>query len=119
MTRSLYLVLSNPLGGQEREYHEWYTERHLPEIVQVPGFVSAQRFRLGSVRRGPDPYPYGYLAAYDIAGDPAEAFDALGHAQRTHMTRPAGLDLDQHALVFEPITPRITGDGGAHPARSS
>src|SRR5690606_19186746 len=41
-----YVVLSNPVPGRDQEYNDWYSNRHLADVVAVPGFVSAQRFRL-------------------------------------------------------------------------
>ena len=37
------LVFSDPVAGREDEYHTWYTETHLPELLTLPGFVAARR----------------------------------------------------------------------------
>jgi hypothetical protein len=46
------LVFSNPVPGMEDEFNEWYSDRHVHEIVRVPGYVSAQRFRVTRHRAG-------------------------------------------------------------------
>jgi hypothetical protein len=46
MTRSVLVVLSDPTEGAEDEYNAWYTTEHLPEVLDIPGFVSAQRYRV-------------------------------------------------------------------------
>ena len=48
MTRHILITASNPKPGQEDEYHRWYVEEHLDEVLTVPGFVAAQRFKLSS-----------------------------------------------------------------------
>ena len=30
----------------EAEFNKWYNEQHLPERMEIPGYVSARRFRL-------------------------------------------------------------------------
>lgn len=48
-----YLVFSNPTEGQESEYNRWYEARHIPDVLSVPGFVSAERFRINDVQMYP------------------------------------------------------------------
>jgi NAD(P)-dependent dehydrogenase (short-subunit alcohol dehydrogenase family) len=42
---SKFLVLSNATASQEEEYNQWYEHQHLSDVLSIPGFVSAQRFR--------------------------------------------------------------------------
>ncbi|MFY9648947.1 MAG: hypothetical protein WAK83_05560 [Trebonia sp.] len=44
--RKIQLVYSNPVPGMEDEFNEWYSSRHVHEILRVPGYLSAQRFRV-------------------------------------------------------------------------
>ena len=44
--RKIQLVYSNPVPGMEDEFNEWYSDRHVHEILRVPGYLSAQRFRV-------------------------------------------------------------------------
>jgi hypothetical protein len=44
--RKIQLVYSNPVPGMEDEFNEWYSGRHVHEILRVPGYLSAQRFRV-------------------------------------------------------------------------
>ena len=49
MAGNLQLVFSHlPEAVTDEEFCEWY-DAHLPEILSIPGFVSAQRFRLEPV----------------------------------------------------------------------
>lgn len=117
MTNSLYIVQSNPVAGREDEYNEWYTRQHLPDVLSLPGFVAAQRFRASAIMRSPRARPYRYsgLAIYEIAGDPRLAFDALDQAKDAGMVISAAIAAEQLAHVFEPITPRLEVPGSQAP----
>jgi len=50
MTENLHLVFSKPPEAiSDEEYNRWY-DFHLGEILVVPGFVSARRYRLQTVK---------------------------------------------------------------------
>jgi hypothetical protein len=60
------LVFSNPVAGQEDVYNKWYDAQHAPDVVAVPGFVTAQRFVLSDTQlRVSKPLPK-YLVVYKI-----------------------------------------------------
>ena len=69
MPKYTFMVLTNPVEGQEDTYNDWYTNRHLADVLNVPGFVSAQRFKLADAQRGGSPQPWRYLALYQIDTD--------------------------------------------------
>lgn len=76
---AILVVRSNPVPGREDEYNEWYDGEHVPEMLSVPGFVSAQRY----VVHGPpdNPPEFRYLAIYEIEGSVADALTALSAAK--------------------------------------
>jgi hypothetical protein len=40
-----FVVFSDPASpSEEQAYNDWYDHQHLPDVLRVPGFVSAQRF---------------------------------------------------------------------------
>jgi len=45
MAKYTFVVLTNPTSSKEAEYNEWYNKQHIPDVLNVPGFVAAQRFR--------------------------------------------------------------------------
>jgi hypothetical protein len=67
MRRFKMLVFSRPFPGREDEFNEWYTGQHLADICALPGFTSAQRFKLNSVSMGTTLNPH--LAIYDVETD--------------------------------------------------
>lgn len=55
--------------GAEDEYHRWYHDVHIPELLSVPGFVGARRYRVrGDLTAGEVRKPR-YLAVYDLDAD--------------------------------------------------
>ena len=58
MAKYIFLVMTNPTSPeQEAEYNRWYGNEHYRDVLGVPGFVAAQRFRLAPVQydqSGPD-----------------------------------------------------------------
>jgi hypothetical protein len=70
MPGNLQIVFSRfPEGVSEDDFNQWY-DAHLPEILSIPGFVSAQRYRLEPVVVDDDvPVSYRYMALYEIEGD--------------------------------------------------
>jgi hypothetical protein len=104
MARYRMLVLSRPTEGREAEYNDWYQNTHLKQIVAIPGFVSAQRFRLSVNMRGEGTYPY--MAIYEIeTDDVAAAYKALEKAagDGSIAVSPA-FDYDSvYASIYEPF----------------
>jgi hypothetical protein len=74
----VFLVLSEPPPGlPPEEYERWY-EAHVREVLDVPGFVGAERYALRFVRSSSgEPVPFSYLTRYEIAGDFDAAMAAL------------------------------------------
>lgn len=67
MPKGIMYVESAPVSpDREAEYHKWYNEVHLPEILSVDGFVSARRFAPVD-GNGP------FVAIYEVDADDLEA----------------------------------------------
>jgi len=110
MARHVFVVFTNPVAGQEKTYNDWYTNQHLPDVLDVPGFVSARRFRLSDTQRAAAPYPWRYMALYDIETDDLKGTLAtLAERSGTPaMVLSEALAVERAAWVFEPITPLVT-----------
>ena len=64
MSRHLFVVLTAPTPGMEDEFNDWYTNRHLSDVLKLEDYKSAQRFRF--VPQSPDDRPLRpYLAIYE------------------------------------------------------
>lgn len=102
MAHVLLLVFTNPVEGREDEYLDWYRTTHIPQVLQVPGFVRAQHFRLGDglMSREVASAPQQYLAVYEVEeGRQEEADRILFAISRTE--RAEALEAGR-----EPLMPR-------------
>lgn len=80
----LLLALTNPVEGRDDEFNDWYSNRHLDDLLQIPGVRAARRYALSDVQRMPPPYPYKYCALYEIVTDDLSGvMKALGERART------------------------------------
>lgn len=80
MPSALLVVFTNPASAEEEAtYNAWYDDVHLADVLKVPGFVSAKRYRLSPVPAvaDPAPAPASYLAIYEVEGDVEAAAKAL------------------------------------------
>jgi hypothetical protein len=70
MAKHVMLVHINPIAGRDAEFNEWYEKYHLKEIMEIPGFVSGQRFMLSDTQPpfGESP-KHQYLIIYEIDGE--------------------------------------------------
>lgn len=69
------VVYSTAAPGRDDEFNRWYDDVHVPEVLALGPFRSAQRFVLT------DPQPFAqthrYVAVYAFDGDPQAALAAL------------------------------------------
>ena len=70
--RYAYLVFANPVPGREAEFNDWYTNTHMGDLVQRPGWLGAQRFRIVT-SVDPKPTAAGYAQGYLIIWDQEDA----------------------------------------------
>jgi hypothetical protein len=118
MAKFKLVVMTDPKAGREDEYNDWYTNQHLADVVAVPGFRSAQRFKLndgmGFEHRN------RYLAIYEIeSDDPQEALAEMFRRRGTPaMVVSESLDLDKASVgLFEPCSSVV--EAGAKPRQAA
>ena len=74
MTRYLFFAFSDCKDpAREDEYNEWYSNMHVPDILEIPGVVKATRW--ASATDKPN-QTRKYLALYELETDDIEKFDA-------------------------------------------
>jgi hypothetical protein len=87
--RHVLVVHSSPTDGCDREFNQWYESVHVPEILQIDGFVSATRLRAVPSHRGELP-EYPYLTLYNVEADSVKiALAALAAAGPGMQMSPA------------------------------
>lgn len=105
------VVLSNPISEEsDAELNRWYNEQHLPDVLAVPGIVSAQRFKMACNTSGP---LYRYLAIYEIEADDPEV--VIRHlrslANTPAMPRTEALDRSTvMSTTYTPMIPQMSSD---------
>lgn len=110
--RLLYIVLTNATPGDDEQFNDWYTNTHIPDVLAVPGFVAAQRFRLVD-HPALRPYPFRYLAIYEVlAGEAEAAFAELGARAGTDRM-PLSPTLDTSGVAAAPYAAEGICDGSA------
>jgi hypothetical protein len=112
-----FFVFSNPVAGHEDEYNKWYNEQHAPDVVAVPGFVTAQRFVKNDLPlyRMVDLQVPKYLVVYKISTDDVNAvFAEVARRLQTRETviSPTFDSKTSVSYVYRPVRPEIKGVGG-------
>ena len=75
MKEHVLIVYSSPVPGREQEYNDWYNNQHLQDVLTVPGYLRAQRFKLTDFKLDADMPDVGhqYAALYYMETDDPEA----------------------------------------------
>ena len=83
MTRHVFMIITEaPPADQAQAFEDWYVNRHMPDVLAVPGFTAAQRYRLA-----PDPkLGERFITIYEMECDDRNAVMA-------EVRRRAGTDL--------------------------
>lgn len=104
MSRYCYVVLSDPVTGREEEFNNWYDDQHVPDALRVPGFVSAQRFKVSDAN---STLPGQYLTLYEIETNDLQRVldDVRSRAGTPAMVLSDAADFSSTRMaVFEAIT---------------
>lgn len=78
MSPNILIALTNPIEGEDDAFNAWYDTQHVPEVLEVPGVVAAQRYDLAElpVPEDPDlpvqlpPPAHRYMVIYELDSDP-------------------------------------------------
>lgn len=130
MARYVFLVMTNPASPeQEAEYNRWYSTEHFQDVLGVPGFVSAQRFRLAPDQydqSGPDrrqkpgttgKHPYTYLSLYELDTDDLPGvLEEVKRREAETWVISSCLDLtDFSTSIFEVLGEKVRAQGATRP----
>lgn len=89
---TILVVMMEVDPAHEAEFNRWYDDEHLPERLEIPGYISARRFKLeegeGVLK---------YLCIWELEdGSPLQS--AAYHAQQQ---RPSALRDHAHAHITQ------------------
>lgn len=105
MKKYVFVVYTRPKAGRDAEYNKWYDETHLPDILALPGFRSARRYRYVDVPTT-NPSTHPYIALYMVETDDIVAAQAAlqAAANTPAMLLSDALDLETtQATYFESL----------------
>ena len=63
------VVMAKAANGRVADLAKWYDERHIPDLLAVPGFVSAERHAVAPVKLPEGMPQWDFMLIYEIAGD--------------------------------------------------
>jgi len=63
-----YIIMATPKDGQDEAYNTWYDTQHIPQVLDIPGFLAVQRFDLAPAMGGKDA-PFRYMQIYEMDAD--------------------------------------------------
>ncbi|MEM5275174.1 DUF4286 family protein [Cupriavidus taiwanensis] len=107
MTRFMSVAFTNAVEGKEEEYNTWYTERHVHDVLAIPGIVSAQRFRvIGDRASG---FDFSFMTLYEIETEDLESVHkAIAERSGTPlMPRSDSVSTKRLFLDAEPIMKKM------------
>jgi hypothetical protein len=107
MSKYRLIVFTDAVAGREDEFNDWYTNRHIGDVVAVPGVASAQRFELKSIFGGE--FRHRYLAIYEIDAEDYEAAvrEILNRANTDAMPLSDALESSIAFAVFQECSPLV------------
>ncbi len=115
---TVLVVMMDVEPEHEAEFNRWYDEEHLPERLEIPGYVSARRFKLeegeGVLK---------YLCIWELEdGSPLQSAEYQAQRERPSELRDRALSyVKQRARgLFKQITPVVGAfedHSGFHPER--
>ena len=83
--RGVFVTYNQPLTPADAdEYHRWYSQQHLPDVLACPGFTRAQRFRITNVSLSITPWTTSLecMNIYEHSCETVEEYnDAFAHVR--------------------------------------
>ena len=123
MAKYTFLALTNPVAGKENEFNEWYDKHHIPDVINVPGFISGQRFKLADAQFGnaEATKAYRYLALYEIETDDVAATikELIARGGTADMVASDAIDRKALTYMFTPIREKVMAKDVKRPRRAA
>lgn len=98
------VVLAKAVEGKIEELQRWYDDRHIPDLLAVPGFVSAERHRVFPVKPLEGMPAWDFMLIYEIAGDPMPVLKSMGGMMGTERMPVSDALASAHTLSLVGIS---------------
>jgi len=122
MAKYTFVVFSNPVAGKEDEYNDWYNRHHIPDVLNVPGFVSGHRFELADTQFSRDEKKHRYLALYEIETDDIAATlkELRARGGTADIVPSDAIDMQNVATyIFQPVAEKVMAKDVKRPRRAA
>lgn len=102
------MVLTNPIADADAAFNEWYDTTHIPQVLDVPGVVAAQRYVISDVDVPDDqelpavlpPPTHRYMVIYELDREPNHVMqEFLKRVTTGKLTLSDALDLSTISLT--------------------
>ena len=117
MPRAIMLAFTEPADSADDDaYNAWYDDKHLHDVVNVPGVVAATRYKLAKgieLLPGALEVPQRYLAIYELEADTEEGLGKFAEELKAALTDGradihVSMDMTTLGAAFAlPIGPRL------------
>lgn len=101
-----YIVMAGAKEGRSAAYDAWYEDRHIPDVLRIPGFVSAARYRPAATQRGGARLDHDFMTVFQVeADDIRDVFAELDRRKGTDLM-PLSTDGDparSRVMVWEMV----------------
>ena len=113
--RALLVVLSGPVAPEREDaYNDWYTNVHLPDVLAVPGYVRAARYKAFPGERS---FDQEYMALYELDVEDLDSLQAVSdehmrriEANEMHRSPPETIDRENvRSMYYIETGPRLGG----------
>ncbi|MGO9103190.1 MAG: hypothetical protein ACLP9Y_28510 [Mycobacterium sp.] len=116
MARNVFVVLTNPIADADQAFNEWYDTTHIPQVLDVPGVVAAQRYAISEVNVPDDqelpavlpPPTHRYMVIYELDREPDQVMqEFLARVMKGKLALGEALDLSTISLTgWKPLGER-------------
>jgi hypothetical protein len=112
MRRYKLVAMTDHAEGREADYHTWY-EAHLREVLALPGFKSAQRFRLAKTLG--EQGVFSFLSIYEVETDDIDhvVADMIDRAMTGRLTTSDAMAPKNYAAVYEELGPVVKSEAAS------
>jgi len=94
MAKYMFLIMVNPVEGQDPALNAWLDEHHIPEVLQTQGFKRCTRYEHAPEDAANARKPNRYMHHYEVETDDLAAVQAaLGAANASRTPLTPALDL--------------------------
>ncbi|MET0377989.1 MAG: hypothetical protein ABW049_03275 [Spongiibacteraceae bacterium] len=94
MAKATMIVFATAHPGKTEELDQWYDQRHIPDLLSVPGLVEAKRYDVRTLKMPEGCPKFDFLALYSMEGEDINTIVGAAAARMGTPDMPASPALD-------------------------